>query len=129
MRDRSRTGTSATVAVPPARPPEDARDITRTVPAWVCDRRGVDGAALRARSHGPELRLQVVQDEGHALAVQVAEGNAPARDALLYLGGRGVYGVATLLRRQSGGGPRLYVRLRAWSPAARGESRAKARGR
>ncbi len=117
------------VAVPPGRPAGDARDITRTVPAWFCDRRGVEGAALRARSRGPELRLQVVQDEGDALAVQVAEGNAPARDALLYLAGRGVFGVATMLRRQSGGGPRLYVRLRAWSPAPCRGSRRPARDR
>lgn len=128
MRDRIRTRTDASAAAP-ARPAEEARDITRTVPAWLCDRRAIDGAAQRARSHGPELRLQVVQDEGDALAVQVAEGNAPTRDALLYLAGRGVFGVATLLRRQSGGGPRLYVRLRAWSPSPCRASRRAARAR
>ncbi len=118
MQDRTRGRPAATADGTPVGALAEAReDVTRIVPAWVCDRRTVERVANRARSEGPHLRLQVVQDEGDALAVQVAEGNAPSRDALLYVEDRGVFGVSTLLRRQSGGGARLYVRLRAWRPA------------
>lgn len=91
----------------------ETADITRIIPAWVCDRRTSRRASTPAITGDPHLRLQVVRDEGNALAVEVAQGVPVARDSTLHLQDRGVFQVVAVLRRQGIGGPRLYLRLRA----------------
>jgi hypothetical protein len=93
-------------------------NVTRTIEAWKCDGRSIDTVADKARSRAPQLRLQVLEDASDALMVEVAQGTVDARD-LLYLQDRGVFEIAATLRRQSVGGARLYLRLRAWRRSAR----------
>jgi hypothetical protein len=94
-------------------------NVTRTIEAWKCDGRSADKVADVARSRAPHLRLQVVEDVSDVLMVEVAEGVLDTSEKLFFLQDRGLFEVAATLRRQSVGGERLYVRLRASRRPAR----------
>jgi hypothetical protein len=87
-------------------------DITRIIPAWVHQRAG-RASTNRSMTGEPHIRLQVVQDEGHALAVEVVQGGPVDSESMLHLQDRGLFEVAALLRRHGIGGVRVYLRLRA----------------
>jgi hypothetical protein len=106
----------------------DRLDVTRTIPAWPCDPPR-PGAEPRRGGGTPQLRLQVVEDAGDVLAVQVAEGVPGTRDSLLRLEHRGVFAVAAVLRREDAGGASVYLKLRAWHPDARGAGSRRGGGR
>ena len=92
------------------------------IPAWLCERRA-SGTAEAPFSGDPHLRLQVVKDDGDALAVQVAQGVPCSRESLLHLQERGLFEVAAVLRREGIGGTATFLRLRSWRPAAAAKAR------
>jgi len=87
----------------------EASDITRTLLAWTHARR-LGGLPLQARGE-PDLRLQVILDEGDLLFVEVAQGSPCPNGTMLWLEDRGSYEVAGVLSRKGAEGSRSYMRL------------------